>query len=88
MTDFFSRFQEFVPNHSAPAKDEFTRLAHQRGWKVDGKTYRKHWATFTASEFVRHYGREETKLENWQNLCREVRVEGDISSITKCRKVC
>lgn len=36
--------------------------------------------------FACYFG-EETKLENWQKLCNDLRIEGDLNSITKCRNV-
>lgn len=37
-------------------------------------------------EFARYFG-EETKLENWQRLCRDVGVDYSLSSVRQCRVV-
>lgn len=37
-------------------------------------------------EFDRYFG-SVNNLENWQRLCQDVGVDGDHSSITKCREV-
>ena len=37
-------------------------------------------------EFSRYFG-EETKLANWQRLCRDVGIEDGLQSVTKCREV-
>jgi hypothetical protein len=80
-------FAGFVPDDSASLKDEFARLARFRNWKLAGKKYREEWAKFAVSEFKKHYDAEAPKLESWQSLCREIGIEGDLASITKCRKV-
>ena len=82
----FSRFPGFQPNPSALARDEFTRLAHHMQWKPGSKKYRREWAEFTGSEFRQHFGAQ-SKLENWQALCNELKLDGPIASITQCRKV-
>jgi hypothetical protein len=38
------------------------------------------------AEFDEYFGNE-SKLENWQRLCRDVGIEDEPRSITKCRKV-
>jgi hypothetical protein len=37
-------------------------------------------------EFERYFGND-TKLENWVRLCRDVGIEGELTSINKCRQV-
>jgi hypothetical protein len=39
-----------------------------------------------AREFERYFG-SDTKLENWVRLCRDVGIEGELPSITKCKQV-
>lgn len=56
--------------------------------KNGSKTRRREWANFCASEFAKGYGTKATKLSIWQALCEEVRFEGPIDSITKCKNVC
>lgn len=37
-------------------------------------------------EFERYFGND-TKLENWVRLCRDVGIEGELSSISNCKQV-
>ena len=37
-------------------------------------------------EFERYFG-SDTKLESWVRLCRDVGIEGELPSITKCKQV-
>ena len=39
------------------------------------------------TEFDGYFG-EDTKLENWQRLCRDVGIDDDLPSINKCKQVC
>jgi hypothetical protein len=39
-----------------------------------------------AREFERYFG-SDTKLENWVRLCRDVGIEGELPSISKCKQV-
>jgi len=39
------------------------------------------------SEFEAYFGSDNTKLENWQMVCRDVGIQGELKSITACRKV-
>ncbi|KAE8377106.1 hypothetical protein BDV26DRAFT_264426 [Aspergillus bertholletiae] len=81
----YSRFPGFQPNPSSSATSEFARLANHMGWKPGSKTYKREWANFTQSEFSRHFGAE-GKLQNWQALCQELRLDVPTASITQCRK--
>jgi len=40
----------------------------------------------TAATFTNRYGKDESQLESWQRLCRDVGVE-EGNSITQCKKV-
>lgn len=44
-------------------------------------------ADIAVERFDRYMG-DETKLDNWQNLCRDLSFEVIPPSITQCRKVC
>jgi hypothetical protein len=37
-------------------------------------------------EFERYFGND-TKLENWVRLCRDVGIESELTSISKCKQV-
>lgn len=64
----------------------FNRLAIKEGWS---KTQRKkHRPEAITAEIDAIYGTDTTKLEKWQELCRDVKIEPAPLSITKCKKVC
>ncbi|KAH8644453.1 hypothetical protein IG631_01917 [Alternaria alternata] len=81
---WFQKFPPFVYNPTAGIRSNFERLAAQRKWA--GKTVRKRWAECQAEEFDYAYGTDTTKLETWQNLCREVHVSDPPGSITQCKR--
>ncbi|PLB47849.1 hypothetical protein P170DRAFT_359792 [Aspergillus steynii IBT 23096] len=83
--EFFSRFPGFQPNPSLSASEEFSRLAHYRNWTTGSKRYRKELVKFASTEFG-HYYDIGNKLQNYQALCQELRVEGPLTSVTQCRK--
>ncbi|KAJ5519883.1 hypothetical protein N7463_000336 [Penicillium fimorum] len=85
-SNYFSRFPNFQPARSTSATTEFDRLASQRNWTQGSKKYRSERAKFLVSEFDAHFGTDATKLENWQALCVEVKVQSPTESITQCRK--
>ena len=85
--DFFDQFPGFEPNPTSKIGSEFARLARFKQWKRGSKTWKNNRNSFYVSQFISHYGGDSTRLETWQNLCREVRVKGPIDSITKCKKV-
>lgn len=64
----------------------FNRLAIKEGWSKTQRKKRRHEAI--AGEVDAIYGTDTTKLEKWQELCRDVKIEPVPGSITKCRKVC
>lgn len=85
---FFDKFPGFEPDLTAPIEVEFERLALHMGWRPESKKWRKNRKHCLESEFVAQYGNDASKLQNWQNLCREVRVRQAIESISQCKKVC
>ena len=64
----------------------FNRLAIKEGWSKTQRKKRRHEAI--AGEVDAIYGTDNTKLEKWQELCRDVKIEPIPGSITKCKKVC
>ncbi|KAJ5154412.1 uncharacterized protein N7500_009851 [Penicillium coprophilum] len=68
------------------AIDEFHLLAREMNWKRGSRKYRSGLSKFLESEFAIHFGTDATKLENWQALCLELKIQDPIQSITKCRK--
>lgn len=64
----------------------FNRLAIKEGLSKSQRKKRRHEAI--AGEIDAIYGRDTSKLEKWQELCRDVKIEPVPSSITQCKKVC
>lgn len=48
--------------------------------------YRRAKGKFIAEHFDDYFG-EDTLLQNWQKLCRDLGLQENLPSITKCRKV-
>ncbi|KAI9736748.1 MAG: hypothetical protein M1834_000952 [Cirrosporium novae-zelandiae] len=85
--EFFNRFPDFEPNPSAPIAKEFARLARQKNWNPNSKVYRRMKVSCYQSEFTALYGEDSSKLQNWQSLCRDVRVKKPTDTISQCKKV-
>jgi len=75
---------------TAGPKDDFNslfnRLAIREGWSKTQRKKRRHEAIVGEVDAI--YGADITKLEKWQELCRDVKIEPVPGSITKCKKVC
>ena len=82
---WFQKFPPFAYDPIAGIRSNFERLAAQRNWL--GKSARKRWAECQAEEFGYAYGTDTTKLDIWQNLCREVHISDPPDSISQCKKV-
>ncbi|OGE47450.1 hypothetical protein PENARI_c044G00615 [Penicillium arizonense] len=80
--------QDFnVPYHpELPISYLFSLLSKERNWKTNSRTWRKNWNKCMACEYDRLIGYCNTNLETWQELCRQVGIEGSFMSITKCKK--
>ena len=63
----------------------FNRLEIQEGWSMTER--KKHRQEALAGEIRGIYGTDNTKLEKWQELCRDVKIEPTPLSINKCKKV-
>lgn len=87
MGSWFDQFPPFTHDPSTGLRSNFNRLAAQRHWGK--KLQRTRWTQCQIFEFGRLYGDDEDvgKLEKWQDLCREVRVEQVPGSVTQCKKV-
>lgn len=87
VSDWFSAFAKFTYDPVSGLKSNFDRLAIQRGW--GRKLKRKRWTECQTNCFAALYGgvAEESKLEKWQDLCREVHIADPPESITGCKKV-
>ena len=82
---WFLQFPPFVYDPTADLRSNFERLATSRNWGE--KLKRKRWAACQIEEFGNAYGTNTTRLESWQNLCREVHIPDPPDSINKCRNV-
>ncbi|KAL2044971.1 hypothetical protein N7G274_002746 [Stereocaulon virgatum] len=87
-SNYFDRFPGFLPDPQLPLHEEFERLAKFRGWHTGSKQYRRENGRFLRAEFDVHLGGLESsrKLDDWQALCEELRVDSIPNSITKCKK--
>jgi hypothetical protein len=63
----------------------FNRLAIREGLSKKQRKERRGLAI--AGEIEGIYGKDGTKLENWQHLCRDVKIEPIPPSVTQCKKV-
>ncbi|KAA8648342.1 uncharacterized protein ATNIH1004_004227 [Aspergillus tanneri] len=87
-THFFDAFPNFRFNPNAPIGTEFHRLAQQRNWRKGSKTWRRNWNLYISSEYDRIIGQAlPAGLEDWQDLCDELDLQGSFTSITKCKQV-
>lgn len=82
-----SRHSDFGVQTKTPAIDEFNHLSREMNWKRGSRKYRSELSKFLESEFAIHFGTDATKLENWQALCLELKIQNSIQSIKQCRKV-
>lgn len=85
--DWFAEFANFKYDPCSGLRCNFDRLASQRGWGK--KLKKKRWTECQTSCFTALYGgkTDKHKLEKWQDLCREVRIEDLPTSISGCKKV-
>lgn len=83
--DWFKRFQGFTYDHATGLKSNFLRLSAARQWGPNRKAAQ--WVACQSATFDNLYGTDTTKLEIWQDLCREVYIKNPPNSITGCKKV-
>ncbi|KAG9206823.1 hypothetical protein G6514_000110 [Epicoccum nigrum] len=83
---FWCEYPGFKPDPRAPFKHELDRLCKHVGaaTKNEKKDIQKRALT---SEIKFHYGASISKLDRWQELCKEVGIEKTPTSITQCQKV-
>ncbi|KAF2762864.1 hypothetical protein EJ05DRAFT_471825 [Pseudovirgaria hyperparasitica] len=91
---YFESFRDhgFVPDYGVSLKTEFARLAKHQGW-VDKKgkirnrdQYADQKCEAFQEEINSFFEDKASKLESWQTLCREVRIDPVPVSISKCKK--
>jgi hypothetical protein len=84
----FDSYPGFEPDPNASFDAEFARLARHARWKPKSKKWWDKRAEFYQTEFAALYGENASRLQNWQSLCRELRIRKQpIESITQCKKV-
>ncbi|KAI4922317.1 hypothetical protein J4E90_000746 [Alternaria incomplexa] len=79
--DYFSqeKFNGFVPDPEDDLIAKLSKLSIHQGWsKSEAKRRRAEVVEFEVS---RHYGPDKSKLENWQKLCRDVKIEPALSRV-------
>ncbi|KAF2133312.1 hypothetical protein P153DRAFT_282093 [Dothidotthia symphoricarpi CBS 119687] len=81
---YWFRFSGFVPNPTVTFKNEFVRLAKHQSWDEEMRRTQKVEALMAEVNF--YYGTCMNRLESWQELCSEVRIEKIPTSITQCKK--
>lgn len=86
---YLSKYPDFMPDPQATCSDNFDGLAAIRDWAEGGRRWRKERREYLLSEYDIHLGflDKDSKLEGYQDLCRELRVTSVPDSITKCKKV-
>jgi hypothetical protein len=82
---YFAQFG-FEQDTNATFITNFKRLAITQGWSNKEAKSRRPEAL--EAEFDAHVGTDVTKLEGWQRMCKNCRIEPVPSSITQCKKVC
>lgn len=83
---FWSQYPGFEPDPRAPFKHELGRL--NKHLQVQTKKEKKDLqAQALTAEIKFHYGAHISRLDRWQELCREVGIEKIPTSITQCQKV-
>jgi hypothetical protein len=82
---WFSKFNNFTYDPNAGIKSNFNRLAEIRGWRKQLKATK--WMNCQMALFNSLYGDDTSKLEIWQDLCREVYINKPPNSIKGCKKV-
>ncbi|KAJ7223595.1 hypothetical protein GGX14DRAFT_352274 [Mycena pura] len=85
MSTYWDAHPDFARNPVAPLRQEFERLAAQRGWNVRGKQFAREWGTCGRMEFAHHFGCDDNRLAGWQAMCAFVGVASIPTSIKKCK---
>ncbi|KAJ5765971.1 uncharacterized protein N7511_003587 [Penicillium nucicola] len=82
---FFQAFDvPYDPN--LPVSYLFSLVGEKRKWKQGSKCWRRNWNRCMAYEYDRLIGFCDTKLEKWQEICRQVGIKEILPSINRCKK--
>ncbi|KAJ5081142.1 hypothetical protein N7456_013380 [Penicillium angulare] len=83
---FFDGFSKFDYDDTETVISEFHRLGRSRGWKKGSKTWRRNWKLCMSEMYDSVIGDHINDLETWRQLCRKLDIQGELNSITKCKK--
>lgn len=84
---FFAKFPKFNYNPTLPVTDEFNRLARARRWTKESKAWKKNWKLCMGAQYDHLIGTRINDLNTWKHMCHKLKIPGEFTSITKCRKV-
>ncbi|KAL8930763.1 MAG: hypothetical protein Q9208_000304 [Pyrenodesmia sp. 3 TL-2023] len=86
-SSFFALYPGFRQDPGAPLLDEFRRLASEQGW--EGTEWKIKRRECFLAEFELRLGSIEVgnKLAAWQGLCHELRLNDNLPSIKRCKKI-
>jgi hypothetical protein len=82
--EYFAQFDGFEQDYDATFLNNFKRLAIREKWSK--KQQRRHRLDAFDAEFDFQIGTDLTRLETWQEMCRDCLIEPIPPSITKCKK--
>ena len=87
--NYLDSFPGFQPDPRRTLNEEFDSLASFKQWRIGSKLYKREQTRFLRAEFDLHLGviEQSRKLDDWQVLCQELRVNPIPGSITQCKKV-
>jgi len=75
----------FKPNPAATFKNDFQRLALIQGWSQEMK--REQLIHLLSSEVTFHWDTDSDKLMQWKQLCKDMGIEDNLTTVTQCKKV-
>lgn len=82
----WAEFTGFVHSPTGPFRSEFGRLAQIKGWSKRVK--QQQFIYLLSSEVAFYWGADEDKLEQYQEMCRDLGLTLIPSSVNQCKKVC
>ncbi|USP73855.1 hypothetical protein yc1106_01129 [Curvularia clavata] len=80
----WAEFTNFVHSPTAPFRSEFERLAQIKGWSKRVK--QQQFISLLSSEVAFYWGADEDKLEQYQEMCRDLGLSLIPSSVKQCKK--
>jgi len=87
---FFSQYSKFQPQPLNSPVDEFNRLCKEYRWKKGHpkrEAARDGFNFAIKREFVDLYGSDENDINNWQKLCRVLKIDPVPDTLGGCRAV-